>query len=205
MTSKLLNWAGETALILASGPSLREFIREGSIPPGVKTIAVNSTIFAAPAADVCFGVDFMWWKVHHHAVRRESQSRRWTSDRSAAERFGLDFVRGANEAGLHPTRVNGNGNSGAAAINLAYLFGARRILLLGFDMQPGPLDEKHWHPDHPKPCGQYQCFGDWIYRFDALARGCRDAGVEVINCTPGSALKCFPHLPLKDALLCPAL
>ena len=205
LSSKLLNWAGQTAVILASGPSLREFIDGGSVLRGpVRTIAVNSTVFAAPAADVAFGVDFMWWKVHHQAVRKTSPAQCWTVDKSAAERFGLHFVRPANTGGLHETRVNTNGNSGAAAINLAVLFGARRILLLGFDMKQGPNGEKHHHPDHPKPCAQGAVFSDWLYRFDALARGCESKGVEVINCSAATALTCFPRMSLDEALACPA-
>ena len=202
MVSKLLDWSGQTVVILASGPSLREFIRTGSSLDGVRTITTNSSIFAYPKADVAFGVDFMWWKTHHQVVRRESRALCWTVDRSAAERFGLYFVRGANTGGLHETRVNTNGNSGAAAINLATLFGAKRILLLGFDMKLGPDDEKHWHPDHPKPCAQGMVFDDWLYKMDALARGCDRKGIEVINCTPGSALHAFPMMPLEEALAC---
>jgi hypothetical protein len=196
--SKLLNWSGRTAVILASGPSLREFIREGSLPPDAKTIAVNSTIFAVPAADVAFGVDFMWWKVHHQAVAR-TKAQPWTVSRSASERFGLNHVREATGGGLHATRVNGNGNSGAAAINLATLFGAKRILLLGFDMKLGENDERHWHPDHPLPCTQAQCFDDWLYKFGAIARDAEKMGVEIINCTPDSALTVFPMMSLEEA------
>ena len=56
--------------------------------------------------------------------------------------------------GLGKRGLRVNGNSGAGAINLAYHFGARRILLVGMDMKPGPNGEKHWHPDHPKPLVQ---------------------------------------------------
>ncbi len=202
LPSKLLDWKGETAVILASGPSLRSF--DGRLPDCVRTITTNSTIFTYPKADVAFGVDFMWWKVHHQAVRKASRAQCWTVDKSASERFGLHFVRPANTGGLHETRVNTNGNTGAAAINLAALFGAKRILLLGFDMRRGPEGERHHHPEHPKPCAQSSCFDDWLYRFDALARGCERKGIEVINCTPGSALRAFPMMPLEEALACHA-
>lgn len=201
MKTNLPDWAGCTALILASGPSLREFIKTPQQhQPEIRVIAVNSSVFAAPRAHVCFGVDFMWWKTHYRAVRADTDAQPWTTDRSAAERFHLKFVRGANEGGLHPTRVNSNGNSGAAAINFAVLTGVKRVLLLGFDMKLGPNEERHWHPDHPKPCTQAQPFEDWLYKFDALARDCEKIGVEVINCTPDSALKCFPVAQLKDVL-----
>lgn len=205
MNSKLLDWAGRTAVILASGPSLREFIDGGSVLRGpVRTIAVNSTVFDAPAADVCFAADFLWWKINATAVRKLSRAQGWTTDRTAAGRFGLNFIRGAETGGLHETRVNVNGNSGSAAINLATLFGAKRILLLGFDMKRGPDGERHHHPEHPKPLGQQSCFDDWLYKFDALARGCERKGVSVVNCTPGSALTAFPMMSLDEALACPA-
>ena len=202
MPSKLLNWSGRTAVVLASGPSLRDFIREGTLPDTVRTITTNSSIFAYPLADVAFGLDFMWWKMHVQAVRRDSQASCWTTDRTTAERFGLHFVRGVNESGLHPTRVNSGGNSGHAAINLAALFGAKRILLLGFDMALGEEGEKHWHPRHPNPCVQAQVFPDWLLKFDSLAKGCEKAGIEVINCSTRTALTVFPRMSLERAL-CP--
>lgn len=200
MKTTLPNWAGDTALVLASGPSLREFIRTGTIPEGVRTVAVNSSIFAAPAADVVFGVDFMWWKVNHRHVTRESRAQQWTTDRSAAERFGLNFVRAVHESGLHPTRVATNGNSGAAAISFAALAGAKRILLLGFDMRLGDNGERHWHPDHPAPCTQAQPFADWLYKFDAIAAEAGRQGIEIVNCTPDSALTTFPMMSLEEVL-----
>ena len=200
LPAKLLNWAGQTVVILASGPSLRSF--DGRLPDGVRTITTNSTIFTYPKADVAFGADYFWWRLNHVAVRKQSPAQGWTTDRTAAERFGLHFVRGAETGGLHETRVNVNGNSGSACINLAVLFGAKRILLLGFDMKHGPEGERHHHPEHPKPLGQQSCFDDWLYKMDALARGCERKGISVINCTPGSALRAFPMMPLEEALAC---
>jgi hypothetical protein len=196
---KLPNWTGDTVLILASGPSLRDFIREGSIPAGVRTIAVNSSIFAAPVADVCLALDFMWWKMHHQQVRKQSKAACWTTDRSAGERFGVNVVRAVHESGLHPTRVATHGNSGAAAISFAVLTGAKRVLLLGMDMAPDEKGEGHWHGSHPKPCAQGQPFADWTYKMDALARACEKAGVEVVNCSTRTVLTCFPRMTLEEA------
>ena len=93
-----------------------------------------------------------------------------------------------------------NGNSGAGAINLAYHFGARRILLIGMDMKPGANGEKHWHPDHPKPMVQGQQFEEWRLKMGVLAKDLAAEGVTVINCTPGSALTCFPMSDLEQEL-----
>ena len=91
-----------------------------------------------------------------------------------------------------------NGSNGAGAINLAYHFGARRILLVGMDMKPGPNGEKHWHPDHPKPLVQGQQFEEWRKKMGVLAVDLKTEGVTVVNCTPGSALTCFPMGDLEQ-------
>lgn len=196
------NWAGQTAVILASGPSLRDCrpivcTREN----GPRLIAVNSTIFLHNGCDVAYAGDFLFWKKYHaEVVQTSPHAQRWTQDRTAAERFGLNWIKGVNRPGLGREHIHTGGNSGYQAINLAYLFGARRILLLGFDMKLGPKGEKHWHPDHPAPLVQSQTFGEWIRKFDALAADCKTLGVEVINCTPGSALKCFPMSTIEKEL-----
>ena len=47
----------------------------------------------------------------------------------------------------HRNRLSWGGNSGHAAIDLAYNRGATRIILLGYDMQ-GKDFEAHWHGKH---------------------------------------------------------
>lgn len=74
------------------------------------------------------------------------------------------------------------------------LAGAARILLLGIDMRG-----KHWHPEHPEPSRDSEYV---LYRraFDKLAPLVKKAGVEVINCSPISALTCFPKGDIESLL-----
>jgi hypothetical protein len=197
----LLDWQGQTAVILASGHSLR-YLSSAAIYAAharAKVIAVNSSALSHDLWHAAYGGDFMWWKTHINALPKRDGL--WTCDRSAAERWGLSWVKGVNKLGLgHGPHIHTNGNSGAQAVNLAYLFGARRILLLGFDMKLGPNGEKHHHPDHPSPCVQSQTFEEWIRKFGILAEELKAAGCEVINCTPDSALKCFPVSTIEKEL-----
>lgn len=190
--SKLPDWRGHTAVVLASGPSLTlEQCRLVEAAPA-KTIAVNST-WRLIDADVLFAVDYLFFKVclpEFRAAKRRAAV--WTQDRSAAERWGLNWVRQDSRPGLGDPGLRTNGNSGMGAINLAYLFGARRVLLVGMDMTLGPKGEKHHHADHPKPLVQGLVFSEWLHKGRDLAKGLKVAGVEVVNCTPGSALQCFP-------------
>lgn len=191
--SPLLDWRGHTCVVAASGPSLTPV----QLPPDLRMIVTNDTHKMFPAADVLYACDFLWWKLNHKVAGCKHH---WTQDRAAAERFGLNYVRHESREGLGRTALRTGGNSGYGAVNLAYLFGAKRILLIGFDMKEGPKGEKHWHPDHPKPLVQKQQFHEWIHKFKALADDLKAAGVEVINCTPGSALKCFPTGDLETEL-----
>jgi hypothetical protein len=91
-----------------------------------------------------------------------------------------------------PAMIHTGGNSGYQAVNLVRHFSPARILLLGYDMRPG-----HWHGKHPRSLSNHSAYGEWIVRFRQLAQ---EIDVPVFNCTPGSALDCFPLARLEVAL-----
>jgi hypothetical protein len=87
-------------------------------------------------------------------------------------------------------------SSGLRSIELAEQFGARRIVLIGFDcsVQGG----SHWHGDHSKTKNPDAglCLV-WKRQFAGL----RFDGVEIINASRQSELDCFPRLDLERALV----
>ncbi len=203
MTSTpLFNWRDHTAVVVASGPSLADeqiTLIEHSV---VFTIAVNNSYAKLQHPDVVYACDYLWWKLNHMKAKQNIPRRQlWTQDRAAAEQFQLSHIQWEGKDGLGKRGLRVNGNSGAGAINLAYHFGARRILLVGMDMKPGPNGEKHWHPDHPKPLVQGQQFEEWRKKMGVLAADLKTEGVTVVNCTPGSALTCFPMGDLEQELV----
>lgn len=163
-------------------------------------LAVNTTYKRFPYADALYAGDFLWWKSNHKEVFTTFKGEKWTQDHTSAERYGVNRIKGVNKSGLGTQFLHINGNSGFQAINLAYLFGARRILLIGFDMKLGPKGEKHWHPDHPAPMVQGQTFGEWMHKGAVLAKDLLAAGCDVVNCTPGSAMSCFRMGELEKEL-----
>jgi hypothetical protein len=93
--------------------------------------------------------------------------------------------------------VRTGGNSGYQALHIAMHGGAVRVLLCGYDMQGC-----HWHGPHPgglkvTPAEGYE---KWIRRFDEIAKAARERRVDVVNCTPGSALRCFRMTALANEL-----
>jgi hypothetical protein len=99
---------------------------------------------------------------------------------------------------LRPTHLARGRNGGYQAINLAVHLGAKRILLLGYDMMRGPKGEEHWHGDHPnRSRSPYTTFQAC---FPSLVDPLKAEGIEVINCSRRTALTCFPRKSLQDAL-----
>ncbi len=206
MTSKLLDWTGRTAVVIASGPSLtiRNCV-DVSACADVRMIAVNASFSRAPWAEVVYMGDYQAVKLYSASVRRVCvpSTQLWTCSRLGAEQHQAHYVQGLTQEGLGRRGVAMNGNSGAQAVNLAFLFGARKIILLGFDMKAAPDGRRHWHDEHPKPLVQVSQFAEWLHKFAALADDLKAAGCDVVNCTPDSALTCFRRGNLQEELACP--
>jgi hypothetical protein len=202
------DWSGETVGIVASGPSLSPD-RVGLLAGRCRVIAVNDAWRLAPFADALYAADAAWWE-HHDGVP-EFSGMRWTqlgpygnrpADLKTAERYGLSWWESLPNPGLSltPGTIHQGGNSGYQALNLAVLMGAERIVLLGFDMKPGADGRRHWFGEHPGALRKDSPYRDWIENFRTTLPDLEKSGVEVINCTPGSALDCFPIADLKDVL-----
>jgi len=209
-----LVWDNYAVAILASGQSLTEEVaaevyrwRFKFSAADRRVIVVNTSFKRASWADILYACDKAWFDVVDPETNNKygvsisqffTPEKVWTQEQSAATEYGFNFIRSARLNGISrdPEFIHQGGNSGYQAINLAYLAGAKKILLFGFDMHGD-----HWHGPHPSPLFRKNFpFADWIKRMDYLARDIAQDGVEVINCTEGSALKCFPKVPSKEAL-----
>lgn len=192
-----------TVCIIASGPSVNA--EDAGCCRGWPTIAVNDAWRLAPFAQVLYACDGEWWRVHHGEVRQGFSGELWTQDFPAAKRHGLQHVRGVCGEGLgrRPGVIHWGRSSGYQAINLAWQWGARRLVLLGFDCRPQG-GQKHFFGNHKPPLSNNQPFDQWLQLFARLALDLKREGVEVINASPVSALTCWRHLPVRKALCRPA-
>ena len=96
--------------------------------------------------------------------------------------------------------IGAGGSSAFQAANLAARWGVRRILLLGTDCHsPGARwHGPHRHPMQPNPTDATMRL--WVDAWRAAAPELSARGVQVLNCTPGSAIDAFPAVPLDRAL-----
>lgn len=194
------DWSDKPVVILASGPGLTnaQCYAVACNHRNVYTITVNNTRMKYPDPDVVYAGDFLWWKIHHAAAKRDD-SELWTIDANAAVRYGLNRIKGVGREGLGENVVHTGGNSGYQAINLAYLWKAKKIILLGFTMRE--IDgKKHWHADHEPPLIHEILPDEWRHKMTKLAADLKAKGVDVVNCDPLSALTCFRMSTIEKEL-----
>lgn len=149
-----------------------------------------------------YAADSRWWRVYGAEAERNCAGELWTC---AAKMVGLNQIEAVDEPGLctRPGRIHTGLNSGYQAIGLAYMWGAARIVLLGYDMQRGPRGESHHHGDHEGGLPNLGTLDEWVRRMVQLGIDLRDRGIDVINATRSTAIKCFERMPIPQALSIP--
>lgn len=171
-----------TWAILATGPSMSQSVAD-AVRGRCRVAAVSDAWRLAPWADMLVSTDAAWWAVH-------TEARQFAGEKYTGAPVYLP-VAGVTRA---PWATTGT-NSGLLACKTAYAKGATRLLLCGFDMHG-----THFFGRHPEGLGNTTA-----ERFVALRRQFsewRPADLEIINCTPGSALEIYPHQSLQEALQC---
>jgi hypothetical protein len=218
------DWKGETCFILAGGPSLSGFPVEILRGRG-RVIAVNSSYRLCPWADLLFFSDpqwYQWEQEKNPELLATLIGRMMTVGEIPDHSIHRLALTGTDDIEPLPDRVHGN-NSGYQAINVAYHFGVKRIVLLGFDMKVQLLEEprdsldaemrllaerclgkSHWHEGHPDGISLEQrqkvLSEILLPPFATLVLTLEKAGIEIINCTPGSAITCFPMRSIEELL-----
>jgi hypothetical protein len=153
-------------------------------------------------ADAMYACDDHWWALYIKEIRTAFKGNLWTQSVPAGQKYGLNVWPGQSIEGLGRYKIHFGGNSGHQAINLAFLLGAHKIILLGFDMQR-TNDQSHFFGDHPYhrhgQGAQPSQFTRWIVNMEGIARDLEFEGVQVINASRQTALRCFPT---KELSLC---
>lgn len=209
-------WEGKTVVCIAGGPSLTaeqlEVVRTARAADRCRVIVVNTTFLRVPWADLLYFADSKWWVWFTRGSETSDQDKAafrsftglkctiWVSGNAVTDRdvHMLRIFDGSAALSRDPAALATCSNSGHQVVNLAALAGAGRIPLLGYDAKAGPGGRKHHHADHPdKSEAPYAAMQS---NFPRLAQELGKIGVEVVNCSPGSALKCFPMGRIEEVL-----
>lgn len=223
-------WDGGDVWIIGGGPSVprqfnvpEEIIRKvmnGTLPPSAYSpymrgihkkhvIAVNMAYKIGDWIDVVMFGDSGFYAKERIGLSQFPGLKTSCNPTSKAERWIKHLGRdGAKSKGIsmNPTMISWNGNTGAAAINLAVHFGAARIILLGFDMNIDSGNMQHWHDLYGKgPVSDDRRrrklpFARHLQGFPVIAEDAKRIGVQIINASPSSEITCFPKMSVNELL-----
>lgn len=192
-------YLGETIYIVGGGPSLKDF--DFSLLKDKITIAVNKSLKYVPNPNALYWSDTRLYNWFHEEIDAINCIK-VTNKPFPANAPGVINLLNTGKHGLEkdPRCIRDGGNSGYAAINLAYHLGAKKIVLLGFDMN---VDNSltHYH-------GGYEQLSripdDSLYKrlmlpsFGTIADELEQMKVKVFNASPTSAIECFPKISLDQ-------
>lgn len=182
-------WDGGTCFILGGGPSLGMIALESL--RGRRCIAVNEAFEDAPWAEVMFYGDLKFLRKRRRERLRDFAGLKVTSIERHIDEVGINVVRrdrttyGISE---DPTTLVWNLNSGASAMNLAYLLGSRRLVLLGFDMKRVDGRSNYHDRYDAEDTADDRALATFVEPFQAVERDLKRLGCSVVLATPGSAL-----------------
>lgn len=194
-----LPWSERTAYIVGGGPSAAR--HDLTALDGI-VVAVNDSARHLPNADVLFTASPPWVRNRRDVilgfrglvvVRSEyggNLCRRYGLPTSVLALYLRDDCTTPKKRRQH--------NSGHEALCWVAEMGARRIVLIGFDMDPSDPTNWHdgyeWMPDKSEdPLCDYRA---WADGFTRTAAELEARGVEVLNANPDSHVRCFPFTDL---------
>ena len=191
-------WPDSTVYILGGGPSLN--ITNLDLIKDKHVIGVNNAYKLGDWVDVCWFSDTRWFTWHQEALRNFAGLKAHCS--AVKSPFVKRLLRSKNKLGIdkNPRYVCWNMHSGGSAINFAYHLGAKRVILLGFDMKKIDISEKlrsNWHEDHPSP-DKKNPYNKFLESFSFIKKDADNLGLEILNATLDSAITDFKFVKLEE-------
>ena len=212
---------------MATGPSLAKdqlkVINTSRFNNKCRIFTINNSFEKVDTTDVQLSCDGPWWRYYwpRWEALRELPAMKFTWYPEIAEAFDITYIKAIVKEGLStdPGVVHINHGSGPMIINLALHFGIRRLLLIGHDMKfakdynaakhdPGSTP-RHYFGEYPKTLQHWPSVKVRQGVLDGLITSYngiqddivnREIPMEIINCTPDSALTSFPISTLEKEL-----
>jgi len=155
--------------------------------------------------DVILGCNWQFWD-HYWPQIKDYRCDKWTTRPELEGKYpGLNYIEERWEDSLSTDKgyICAHHGSGPQILNMALHYGCTTMLLIGWDMRyaekrhyfgEDALTEKH----HPRtgPNGELSGLIREMETIDT-----EKLGIEIVNCSPGSAMTCFPMMDLDEALL----
>ena len=198
---------------IATGPSVTQEQVDTARDKGFTLYACNNAIQLAPDAKLLYGCNLAWWEHYWHEVR-DLPCDKWTTNIEAAGKYDLNWIAEKFIWGLSedPNVISHGHGSGFSLVSMAHRAGADQIILLGYDLKYAPDYDPHNRYPGSTP---RHFFGEYPHKMQhwpsaqvkkglhvellELYRSVHRQGlVEIINCTPDSAIDCFERIPIES-------
>jgi len=219
-------WKGGTVWIIGSGTSiLDEFgipielarqVISGDLPISAyspyfapihnkHTIAINHMYQLGNWLDVFYFSDNEMWSGEENKKQILSYKGLRITNNIKFRKLhkGIKYIeRDKKEMGLCETKnaVCFNRNTGLSAIDLAYHFGAKRVILLGFDMASAQIGS-HIHgvgTKESKGGSAELSFRSHLKAIPHIIQDMKDRDIEILNASSISTIPYFPKVKAKD-------
>lgn len=166
-------------ILLLPGPSMSQALADSV--SGHRVGAVNNCYELAPWAEFIAATDKRWWQFNQDAHQ------------FAGMKFSANEIDGVGK--IRAKHVTTGSCSGVLGLEVAKILGARRIILLGADLQGS-----HFFGPYTNGLANTTDDRRELHKKQFAAWGAHNSHIDVINCTPGSALEAFPHGKLSDII-----
>lgn len=197
---------------MGTGPSLTPQQVETARRKGFELYACNDAFRLAPDCSLLHACNYQWWDSRWPEVK-DLPARKTTIFEDTARKYGIEYVPGQWFSGLSDSPLISYGHSaGYQLLNLAYHKEPARIVLLGYDMRfAADYDGKarkvgsqprHFFGEYPPELQHWPSVkvrdGVHFELVDLYRSVAKQGFVEIINCTPGSAIDCFPSCDIES-------
>jgi hypothetical protein len=198
--------SGRDVFVIGGGPSFKTV--DKSSLKGKNIICLNTAYREFPDATALYWCDESWIGTHYDNVMNHPCQLRFTARHTADGYIKGNLLASGNATVLRRTgdygidmnidNVRGN-NSGAHMLNFLANIKVKRIILLGYDMKVA-RGQSHWHEGHGLPMGNYIYDDLFVPSINSMAPGLKNMKIDVVNCSPSSALECFRKDKLENYL-----
>jgi|DEB0MinimDraft_10_1074344.scaffolds.fasta_scaffold02917_15 hypothetical protein len=193
-----------TVVCIGTGPSLTLEQIDIARQKGFRLFGCNRVFEIVPDLELLYAVNLAFWDEYGEAAKTHG-AELWTTNQRAAAKHGLHHICERNAPGLSidPDYIHHGHGSGYSLVSMAHKMGAERILLLGYDLKYAPdydgrsrkvgSSPRHYFGEYPASMQHWpsvQVKGGVHVELLSLYKSIFEQGlVEIVNCTPGSALQ----------------
>lgn len=200
--------------MIGTGPSLTpsaiELVNRSDLP----RFGCNNVYQSVPNLVAFLACNPEWWDHYGFDVCKYS-FQKWTWDKTTSRKWGANYIEGQWGDGLStdPNIIHYGHSSGYQLINLAYHYGVREFVLIGYDLRfPKGYDgekhvaggDRHFFGEYPKELQHWTRYnmgenGELNGLLECYKTIDPDQyGIRIINCSPNSALDFFEMGELVD-------